>query len=91
MEFSTTDRGLRPIVPISVFCFSGSFGQLLQLAYIEQANTNLTLKEGLTFIFLSLALTLLVDFNGVEEFDPLRRSGVPVALPGADRVCPIKK
>lgn len=48
-----------------------------------------TLKDGLTFIFFSFALTRLVVLSGVEAFDPLRRSGVPVALPGADLVWPV--
>ena len=52
-----------------------------------KALAQLTLKDGLIFIFLNLVFTLLADLTGVEAFDPaLRRSGVAVALPGADRV-----
>ena len=48
-----------------------------------------TLNDGLTFIFFSFALTRLLVLSGVEAFDPLRRSGVPLALPGADLVWPV--
>lgn len=50
----------------------------------------LTLNAGFILIFFSLAFTLQgIDFAGDEWLDPLRRSGVPAALAGAERVWPI--
>lgn len=86
----TIFRGRRPTAKGSLFCFSGNYFQNDNTILMWFYNSKLTLNDGFTFIFFSFAFILLVLLTGVDAFDPLRRSGVPVALPGADLVWPVK-